>query len=340
MVKADAYGHGAVPVTKALVAEGVDSVGVALVEEGIKLREAGVNEPRVLVFGVFSQEAARACAERRLTPVLSRRGDLENFAGLDKEIAIHIKFNTGMNRMGFPVAEAESLARFLKSTPRLRLEGVCTHLISGDDWGADQGFSRRQMRSFESALRPLADLHPRLHVLNSSALIKGGTALGARPGIALYGAAPPEVKAAAALDLKPVMHFRAPVVCVHHLGPGDTVSYGARWTAEKKSSVAVVAAGYADGVSRALTNKGVALLRGQRVKMVGTICMDYLMLDVTALENERPVSAGETVTLWGAQNDAVLGANEVAAMRGTIAYEVFTNVGARVPRVYGSSVAS
>lgn len=334
MVKANAYGHGAVSVAKVLAELKVDAIGVAMVEEGLVLRQAGIKIP-ILVFGIFSQEAAALAVKENLTPVLSRWQDLEFFKiGTPSQYPVHLKFNTGMNRLGFEVNDAAKVAEFLKLSSKLKVTGICSHLSQGEDWSENSGASALQAEKLKVAASGFLP-GPVVHLLNSAALLSptGTRGLGVRPGISMYGAGLTMTSAQGAEGLRPVMHLRSEVALLHHLKAKEGVSYNSTWRAKKASTVAVIPIGYADGIPRLGSNRLSALVRGQRVPLVGTVCMDYIILDVTKLQKEaRGVLPGEPVTLWGEQGEAVISADEVAGHAETIAYELFTGVGARVPR--------
>ncbi len=353
MIKANAYGHGDREVANALRIAGARHLGVALIEEGIKLRKNGDRED-LLVFGVFSDEvSAQAMIDHELTTVLS---DWSQLDALEKvalkstlkkaKPKVHLKFNTGMNRLGFAIEEAPRLRERFANHSSLELEGVCTHLLRGDDAGVAQGDSQSQFVQFAKVMSAFRGLKVHAHALNSGgtvgvwkrALSQEGLRkeevgpLGARPGISIYG-----VQAAAdpalAVDLKPVMSLKSRIVLTKKVAKGDVVSYGATWRADRPSLIGVIPFGYADGWARALSNKGSVLCRGQRVPIAGIVCMDYFMVDLTDVADlKAPVQNGEEVVLIGEQKGQRILAEDVAQMTGTIAYEVLTRVSDRVPR--------
>lgn len=344
MIKANAYGHGAIEVARALRSSSVSFLGVALIEEGVELRESG-DQGRILVFGLFSDRASvEELLRSGLTPVISDWSQLEaldSFVSEPTRVRIHLKFNTGMNRLGFPVTDAEKLRDWLTEHPTLELEGVCTHLLSGDDAAIDTGHSRAQLHALDTALKPFAKKRFYVHALNSGAMAAlsgggagGGSNIGGRPGIALYGAQPSQ-NPAIRLAVRPVMSLRSRLAVVSKVKRGARVSYSATWTAERDSLIGVVPAGYADGVPRLLSNKGSILCRGRRAPIAGTVCMDYFMIDLTDIPRERgDIGIDEQVTLIGEQDGERITAEEIAAASGTISYEVFTGIGGRVPRRY------
>lgn len=349
MVKANAYGHGDVQVTRHLEHLGVKRVGVCLIEEGLLLREFGV-KCEILVFRGFDREGARAMIAHELTPVASSWEHLEALESCVKRpLEIHVKFDTGMNRLGFVAKEAERVFERLYKHPLLRVKALVTHLLRGEDAGDPGGRSAQQLRDFLRAAEIFAPLKPELHALNSGGLLnrlrlESGPASsdhallardwGFRPGLAIYGVNPLGDNRE---GLRPVMSLKSHVAAFRTISSGETVSYNGTWTAKRDSVIAVVPIGYADGFHRLLSNKAEAVFGGRRVPQVGTICMDYLMLDVTEAVRERePRSAEEhEVVLFGRDAQGMeLPIEEVAAKAQTITWEVLTSVGERVPRVY------
>ncbi len=333
MIKANAYGHGDVECARALSKEGAHDLGVVLVEEGIRLREAGILGS-IFVFGTFHRDAAAEIIKYNLTPVISRMNDIRE---LEEQVpagvahAVHLKFNTGMNRLGFEQEEAGALADALKKSKRLRLTGICTHLLQGEDAFDSAGRSVAQIGEFEELSTHFDHRNLVLHALNSSGLCSQiFTGVGARPGISLYGAKP-ALNQKVNLDLRPVMTLKSRVELVRQVKKGETVSYGGTWTAQRESVVGVVPYGYADGYPRHASNKSFMLVKGQKVPVVGIVCMDYTMLDLTDVKGD---CLGEEVVLIGKQGGQNYSAEELAEATGTISYEIFTRVSPRVPRVY------
>ncbi len=340
MVKANAYGHGDVEVAARLELSGARHIGVGLVEEGVRLREAGVKAP-LLLFGAFEGPSLEAVLANALTPVI---GDWDGLALLEKSASgdafkLHLKFNTGMNRLGFGVDQAPRLRAWLDARPRFRLEGVATHLLRGEDAGFDDGDSRGQLERFEEALAAFRGLEFFPHALNSSAAVamharEGRLRYGMRPGLALYGITPAS-REAPKLGFEPVLSFRSRVVATRRLRPGEKVSYDGLWTAKRPSLVGVVPVGYADGFQRLFSNTGEVLCRGRRARVAGAVCMDYFMVDLTDVEAATgEVGNGEEIALIGEQSGAEIGAVELARWASTIPYEVLTRLSERVPRHY------
>lgn len=354
MVKANAYGHGDADVTKALRDAGSKAVGVALVEEGEKIRRSG-DRDQILVFGPVDVVAAEAALREELTVVASDWSHLEALEAAAarlgaSSVRIHFEFNTGMNRLGFDPKDSTKLAEWVRTHREFILDGVCTHLLRGNDAGEPGGESERQLRRFARAVAEFSS-YPKLkvHALNSSASINlwkrvcekedlGEGAkwpLGARPGIGLYGCEPPNDEQLK-IGLKPSMSLKSHLVAVHRVEMGERVSYGPTWTAGSPSTVGVLPVGYADGYRRSLSNKASVLFRGFRCPQIGTICMDYFMIDLTEAESETgsPAKINEEIVLMGEQGSEVITPQEVAEWAGTIPYEILTGISDRVPRVY------
>jgi alanine racemase len=343
VLKADAYGHGAPAVARTLErVPGLAGFCVALLEEAIELREAGIVAP-VLVMGGHYGSAHDEVIARDVVPVVHDIEQLQAFARLVRSgaasapIDVHLKVDTGMARLGAPIAVLPMLARALGELPEVRVQGLMTHLANADD--GDPGFSEEQLARFAEATA-LLERHrvkPELrHAANSAALLRGQGILDAvRPGLALFGVSPRVGDQALTHELKPVMRVRTEVVSLRDVATGDPVGYGGTWKAPRPSRIATVPMGYADGLSRQLGNRGHALVRGKRAPIVGAVSMDMAMLDVT----DHPGAAlRDEVVVLGAQDgplgrDAV-GADEIAAHAGTIPWEVMTSISRRVPRFY------
>jgi alanine racemase len=344
MVKANAYGHGDVAVARALIAAGAQSLGVVRVDEAVRLRDAGIHVP-ILLFGIFPEEQTAQVISSSITPVASTLSQLQGLArAMQTPFDIHLKFNTGMNRLGFDIMDAPKVREFLDHHPGLKLKGICTHLAKGEDAGSPDGFSQQQFLAFEKALQSFKGLQFQKHVLNSAGIAslrgspnKNQSAVpteicGARPGIGIYGAQPLSSDKAQ-LDLLPVMALKSKLVLLRWLQAGETVSYGGTWRAGRASLIGTIPIGYADGLFRLLSNRAEVLCHGQRIPLVGTICMDYVMVDLSELDKNQ-VSVGDEVVLIGEQGREKILATEVAERIGTVSYEVMTAVSERVPRVF------
>ncbi len=331
IVKANAYGHGSVEMTKLCHEMGAVGVGVADVSEAIVLRESGY-EGEILCLGAIPENASSEALRYNLIVTLH---DLENLAtfehfsnGFDRPIRVHLKVDTGMHRLGIPKAEWEYAANKLPSMDYLAVEGIFTHLAESDS--SDTEFTRMQIEEFEVAA-PLFEkkLGKKLirHISNSGgALGHDSTHLDwVRPGIALYGYPPKKDS-----DFKPVLQWKSPILQIKTIQSGDSVGYGRAFRAQKEMTIATVAAGYGDGFRIGYAPVGVGF-RGHRVPIVGTICMDLMMIDVS---QESNVQVGEEVFLLGPPSTGGPDARELATAEHTIPYEVLTSISARVSRQY------
>lgn len=330
-VKGDAYGHGAVQVARALEAVGGDAFGVALVEEGAQLRDAGVRG-LVLCLGGVGRHGAEEAVARGLVPVVYDEGDAERLdaaaRAAGRKVAVHLKVDTGMGRLGVPLPQWE---RFLDRFARfeaLELDAMMTHFAESEV--DDVTYTQEQLRRFRRAVATARarGYAPRaLHAANSGALLRHRDSWFdlVRPGIALYGEPPVPLPA-----LRPVMRVTTRVLFVKDLPRGASVSYGRRWVTDRPSRIATLPVGYADGYPRALTGKAEVLVAGRRCPVVGTVCMDLCMADVTDVP--EPVESGDEVVLLGGEGPARIGAGEVAGWAGTIAYEVLCGFSERIPR--------
>lgn len=331
MVKANAYGHGIDLVARIVEDNGCSAMGVALVEEGLALRAAGI-KAEILAFAPLSQEGARAALKNAITPVIGRFEDLTalDLARAEGTVKAHLKFNTGMQRLGFDSADLTKLKSELKARPWLSIEGLCTHFTHGEDAALEDGPTRRQVALFHDMTAGFPGIK-HAHKSASLAVLEGKemqAALGSRPGIGIYGL--PHDGRARGKDLRPVLTWMTELIYVHTVEKGESVSYSGRWTAQRRSLIGVVPMGYGDGYMRALSNKGTMLCRGRRVPVVGSVCMDYTLLDLTDVGVE--LRAGESIVVLGRQANEEISAADIAETAGTIAYEVVTNISARVPR--------
>jgi alanine racemase len=331
VVKADAYGHGALPVARRLLAAGAPLLAVAYVEEAVALREEGISVP-IVVLAAYGPGQERMLRQHDLTPVVSTPRTLEGVLTPSREgkrpLKVHLKIDTGMSRLGLSRDGFLAAAQRLEGASGVELEGVMTHLASADE---DEGVTRRQLDRFDDAVATLATrgIRPRyIHACNSAGLAQfRETHTLVRPGLLVYGIRPrplsPEV------DVRPVMTVSADIALVKTIPEGTPVSYGGRWVAPRPSRIGTVPMGYADGVPRteAMRDQGALVVRGRRVPVRGTVCMDLTMVDLT----DRPeVAEGDEAVLVGDDPDAW----QVADWAGTNAWEVVTRIGPRVPRVY------
>ncbi len=336
VVKADAYGHGAVMVSHTLTEVGITRLGVATVEEGVTLREAGIRAPIVVMGALFPGQLPDLIAYG-LTPVVydpATVGELARAARSQPEpYPVHIKVDTGMGRLGLT---PETVLTVIQSPPfkgPLRLEGLMTHLADADS--DDEAYTTEQLTRFRSVLRQLETAgisFPLVHAANSAAILCYPAAHFSmvRPGIMLYGYHTARRCGTAPL-LKPVLSLHTRLVQIRNVASGQSVSYNRSYIASRPSRIAVLPIGYADGYSRSLSNKSAALIRGRRANLVGRVCMDMAMVDVTEIPDARP---GDEATLIGQQGAEHISATDLATWSGTIPYEVLCAIGPRVTRVY------
>ena len=331
VVKADAYGHGVVPVAKRLQAEGVDGFGVALAEEGIELREAGIDRA-ILVLNGINGGAHRDIIAAGLTPVLYDISEASAFERVsqDRPIDVHLKVDTGMGRLGVPPDELDEFLRELRGFPSIRIAGLMTHLSTAD---GDPEYVAEQLESFKRAeglVRRFGHEPRVLHAANSAALFRHPETHfdWVRPGISIYG-----YPGSDSIDapLRPAMRLRTEVLRIRTLHTGESAGYGRSFRATRDTRLATIPLGYGDGLLRSASNRGHVLIRGRRCPIVGNIAMDLTTVDVSEVSG---VAVGDEALLLGEQQGAVLDARDLAKAAGTIPYEVLTNVSRRVPRVY------
>ncbi|MCW9048766.1 MAG: alanine racemase [Deltaproteobacteria bacterium] len=336
VVKADAYGHGAVPVTRALQSFGVRDFAVATLEEALELRQAGIEE-KLLVLGSCFPGQESAFIEYNLMPTLL---DSETAFRLDaeavrckKRIKVHLKVDSGMGRVGFLPQQLKVFLPQLKKLEGLEIEGFMSHLACADELSSS--VTRDQQKQFAAMLAMLREggLEPREIHLNNSAGLSAWDCPEctlSRPGIMLYGGLPgPDFNTR--LDLRPVMHLRSCIAQLRNLPAGAGVSYGHCYHAQEDMKVAVLPIGYADGYNRLFSNCGLGIVRGQKIPLVGRVCMDWIMFDVTKIPD---VAIGDPVTLLGSADGFRILGDDWAEQLGTISYEVFCRIGSRVPRRY------
>jgi len=337
VVKADAYGHGAPGVASAAIEGGAAGLAVALVDEGIELREAGITQP-VLLLSEPPLDAADAVVAGGLTPTLATVGSVAPLAAaarrLGVRLSVHVKVDTGMHRVGASVTEVPSLVAAVAEEPMLRLEGLWTHLAVA---GEDKEFTALQLRRFDGVVAALAAAGIRptlLHVANSAGAITCPEARYdlVRCGITIYGELPAGAAGAMAPDvLQPALSLRSKVSAVRELEAGERPSYGRLRPLPERSLVATVPIGYADGVPRALFNAGFSvLIGGRRRPLAGMVTMDQIVVDCGP---GADVALGDEVVLIGRQGDDAITVSEWAGLMGTIGYEVLCGIGPRVPRV-------
>jgi alanine racemase len=335
VVKADAYGHGAVRVARELAGIGIRWFGVATAAEGAALREAGI-EGRILVFAAPLPEHLSVYVryDLELTVTSSEVADaVIRLAGGGDRCRVHVKVDTGMGRIGLSRGDAAAVVAGLERGAHVEVAGLWTHLATAD--APDLSFAREQLERFAGVVAEIGDAAERIHVANSAAALRIPDALSferplARIGIGLYGYTSLE-GLAKAHDLRPVMRVTSTVTHVKRVEAGATISYGRTWKAPQPTRIATVGAGYADGYHRLLSNRASVGIRGRRYPVTGTVCMDVFMVD---LGPRSEVAVGDEVILFG---DGGPDAVEVAGWAETIPYEVLTSVSSRVPRTYAPS---
>ena len=335
VIKADAYGHGAVETGRRLESLGASYFGVATVDEGRELRENGIRAPILVLGGLMPWERCEDLVEYDLTSVVGTFDALEKIAAFSgrKPLKVHLKLDTGMGRLGFAAGELTALMQRLKVLRGIEIEGVMSHFPASEKRD-DRGL--RQAARFSECLDLLktSGIEPKFaHIANSAAVCNYPEAhyTMARPGIMLYGAYPSKALREK-ISLKPVMKWTSHVAFVRTFPSGCALSYGGRYVTERETTrVAYVPVGYADGYPRSLSNRGAMLIAGRRRPILGTICMDWVFLDVT---DPPGVGPGEMVVVMGGAEDGNITADEIAEQTGTIPYEVLCNVSKRVPRRY------
>ncbi|MBE9531872.1 MAG: alanine racemase [Proteobacteria bacterium] len=335
VVKANAYGHGDTLVAAALEGLGCDWFGVAMPKEGMRLRDAGVKSPIIVLGGLFQGQEVESFTYD-LTPVIfdiESARKIDKVAGdINKRKSVHVKIDTGMGRLGILPADVEAFFEEFKSLENLDLEGIMSHY--SDMEVEDKSYSQGQLDSFLTVIEKVREMGftpPLIHMSNSAAIVdfpqRGMNMI--RAGLMLYGAYPAR-RFEDKIALKQVMELKSSIVQLKSLSPGSSVSYGREFVTEKKSLIAVVPAGYVDGIPRRLSGRGEALVRGVRVPIVGAVCMDMTMLDVTGV---RGVERGDEVVFIGTQGTELITALDLALSAGTISYEILCNINARVTRV-------
>lgn len=337
VVKANAYGHGAVEVSRELEKLGADMLGVAILQEGFELRKAGIKRPILLLSGIFPGEA-ESVLRHDLTPVVySIDAVLElssEAAKVGKTVPVHVKIDTGMRRLGILPAEVGLFFEKLRGLRNIRVEGILSHFSTADS--KDRGFMDEQIRIFSEAVNKIRSLGfspDYIHIANSAAVIRDDLPdylNMVRPGITLYGSYP-SIWFRDKIELKPVMTLKSGIIQIKRISKGESVSYARKFIAERESVIAVVPIGYADGYPRHLSNVGEVLVRGRTAKVAGLVCMDLIMIDITDIPE---AVVGDEVVLWGRQGDIEISADDLARKAGTISYELFCRVSGRVPRVY------
>ncbi|MBP9113105.1 MAG: alanine racemase [Polyangiaceae bacterium] len=346
VLKADGYGHGAPAVARTLERAGANGFCVALLEEAVELREAGIQKP-ILVMGGYYPNAHAEVVARNLTPVLFDEAQMEGFSRIVKmgltpnAVRVHLKVDTGMGRLGVLANDLKSVAERLRAYPELEVQGLMTHLACADSASSDH--MDEQARRFDVATTELSSygISPSVrHAANSAAVLRGKTLYDwVRPGIALFGVSPslPTASGQTPLcgDLTLAMRVRTEIVDLRTVEEGASVGYGSTWRAKRRTVVATIPMGYADGLSRHLSNRGFALVRGKRAAIIGNVSMDMSMIDVT---DHPGVSRRDEAVVLGQQSgplgEDTISVDEIAEAAHTIPWEILTSISRRVPRFY------
>jgi alanine racemase len=336
VVKADAYGHGAVPVSLKLAQLGVEYLGVAMSDEGVRLREGGVKTPILLLGGIYREDVEWAL-RYHLTPVVFQRESLQLLSReavrRKKRVKVHLKVDTGMGRLGVPISLWPAFLVELRRFPEIEIEGILSHYSMADETG--NPFTRKQWKAFQEAVAigESMGIHFKYkHISNSAGLTAFPSWSGnlVRPGIILYGSYPSQA-VRNLIKLKPVMTLKTRIGLLKRVPPGERISYGGTFVTRRESLIATLPIGYGDGYNRKLSNQGEVLIRGKRAPVVGRVCMDYIMADVTDIPK---VSLLDEAVLMGRQGRAQITPEEIAEKVESISYEVLCLVGKRVPRIY------
>ena len=342
VIKADAYGHGAVPIAECLAGCGVDWFGVATVEEALELRAAGIRQPVLLLGGLYMSDPAHLI-EYGLTPSISSTMRLDTYAECARRygrpIEFHLKVDSGLGRLGLPLDRVAAFVDHYRELEGLQMKGLFTHLASAEDLVASQ--TDEQGERFATALAQLRGLQfePEwIHVSNSAALLTGRKFPEnlVRIGALIYGycmplVVPPGQELPKVPEFEPVLTFKSCIVYMKDVPSGTPLGYSASFYTRRPSRIATVPVGYADGLSHALSNRGCAIVRGRRARIVGSISMDLSLLDVTDIAG---TNIGDEVILLGQADHSSITAVEVAQLLDTVPYEVLCSIGKRVPRIY------
>jgi alanine racemase len=338
VVKADGYGHGAVEVSKVLLNNGVSALAVATLSEAIQLRNAGITVP-VIMLGLTPWHYQKILIEYDITPVVASYSDTRALSALAVEagttVDVLVAVETGMGRIGLmPSKESVNEIIGINNLPNIRIKGIFSHFSSADE--KDKSYTFQQIENFNRFYQDLEaagiSIKFRTHA-NSAATMEVPEAWfdAVRPGIILYGCYPSNEVDKSLLSLKPAMTLKASIVFLKRVPAGTSISYGRKFVTERESVIATIPIGYADGYPRLLSGKGRVLIHGQYAPVVGNICMDQCMVDVTDIPN---VKKYDEVVLIGTQGDKTILADEIAEKTGTINYEIVCRIGKRVPRVY------
>ena len=339
MVKANGYGHGAGAIAQTLAETGTDAFGVATLEEGVELRQAGIRAPVLVLAGAYDDQLDEFFSHS-LTPVVHDLSRLEHLEQLvkqrDSTLDVQLKIDTGMGRLGLAATESDLWIGAIKKLSALKIAGVFSHFSHAES--VEGEYTRQQLQIFNRVverLRAESIRPPLVHLANSAATITLPAAHFdmVRPGIMLYGVYPAPAMASQ-ISLKPVLAWQTKILQLKKVPSKTSISYGQTFITKRESLIATLPIGYADGYPRLLSNRGEVLVGGQRAKVAGRVCMDLTMIDVTDIRN---VKQGDEVVLLGRQSDAEISADQIAAWANTISYEILTSISARVPRIHYNS---
>jgi alanine racemase len=336
IVKADAYGHGDYEVSRVLLNNGVEMLGIAILEEGIQLRDKGIKAPLLILGGIFEEQIDTVIQygltptvyDLKLAEVLSKRAYYFNTI-----MKVHVYVDTGMGSIGVWHDKAVEFVKFAKNLKNLLIEGIYTHGSSSDE--KDSAFTNLQIKRFRDVLDALDASKaciPLRHMANSGAILGYPEAYFnmVRPGLSLYGLYPSE-DVSRNIGIRPVMSFKTRVIHIKDMESGDVVGYGRTYRITKPTRVATLPLGYDDGYNRLLSNQGEVIIRGKKASIIGRVCMDQCFVDVT---NIKDVSVGDEVVLYGSQGQETIPIESIAKQLNTIPYEVTCSISKRVPRIY------
>ncbi|OHC06731.1 MAG: alanine racemase [Planctomycetes bacterium RIFOXYD2_FULL_41_16] len=336
IVKADAYGHGDYEVSRVLLNNGVEMLGIAILEEGIQLRNTGIKAPLLLLGGVFEEQidsiihydVTPTVYDLKLAEVLSKKATYFN-----KKLKVHVYVDTGMGSIGVKHDNAVEFVKFVKNLKNLIIEGIYTHCSSSDE--KDSAFTNLQIKRFRDVLDALDTIKVRIplrHMANSGAILGYPESYfnTVRPGLSLYGLYPSE-DVSRDIGIRPVMSFKTRIIHIKDMESGDVVGYGRTYRITKPTRVATLPLGYDDGYNQLLSNQGEVIIRGKRASIIGRVCMDQCFVDVT---NIKDVSVGDEVVLYGSQAQETISVESIAQQLNTIPYEVTCSISKRVPRIY------
>lgn len=337
VVKANAYGHGAIEVSETLLENGVTMLGVGVIEEGVVLRQAGITAP-ILVCGLTKDDQLEPLVMYNLSATVCRLKTIQSLSRIasknKKKVRVHIKIDTGMGRLGIPSEDTLNFVKEIGKMKNIEIEGIFTHFAATNEENGN--YTRKQFEKYKKALLELERERiniPLKHVANSTAILNSSRfhLNAVRPGIIVYGLFP-SPKTKQIVQLRPAAELKTKIIFLKEISAGKSIGYGKTYTTTRPTRIATLPVGYADGYSWLLSNKGEVLVRGQRAPIIGRICMDLCMIDVTHIGR---VQIGDEVVLWGKQGSEMISAEEVAQKMGSIVYEVICMVDKeRVPKVF------